>query len=102
MSPAISSRWARTDAEPMRTAHPLVDPHGVEQVETSLRTVHHRLGDGAVQRDRRAGRHPLEQPVERHDLRPIGLGRRRRLVVECGDRRLQLVAAESSGGERMP
>ena len=35
--------------------------------------------------------HPLEQPVEREDLRPVGVLARRRLVVHRGDRRLELV-----------
>ena len=45
-------------------------------VEAGGRAVHHRRGDRVVERHHRVVGHPLEQAVEREDLRPVGvLGR---------------------------
>ena len=85
--------------EPVRSAHPVVDGDRLEEVEAGAWPVHHRFGDGAVEGDGRARDHPLEEPVERHDLRPVGVGCRRCLVVHGGDGSLQLVRAERLAGE---
>ena len=46
------------------------------------------------------GRHPLEHPVQRRDLRPVGLVGRRSAGVQRGDRPLELVAADAASAER--
>ena len=67
-----------------------------QQIETGRRAVDHRHGDRVIQRDHRVVGHPLQQSVEREDLRPVGVGGPRGFVVDGGDRRLQLVGADRS------
>ena len=64
-----------------------VDP--VDQREARLRPFGHRDRDRAVQLDDRGGPPREQLPVERGDLRPVGLV----LEVERRDRRLELVRA---------
>ena len=93
-SPAISSRCARTAARRWWPASRSSASSVAEQVQPGLRAVDHRHRDGAVERDHRVRRDPLEQLVEREDLRPVGVLGARRLGVHGGDRRLELVRAE--------
>src|SRR5262249_26031122 len=62
-----------------------------QEVEPGLRALHHRDRDSVVEGDHRIGRDAFEQFVEREDLRPVCLLRTRRLVVNRGDGRLQLI-----------
>ena len=86
--------------EPVCSAQPVVDRDGGEQIEAGVRPVHHRLGDCTVEGDRRTGGRPPEESIELDDLRPVGVLRRRRLVVYGGDGRLQLVRAERLAGQQ--
>jgi hypothetical protein len=63
--------------------------------------VHHRDGDDAVEGDHRAGRDPVQQPVQPEDLPPVGALGSDRLVVQGGDRGLQLVGADRRAGQRL-
>ena len=62
--------------------------------------MHHRDGDRVVERHHRVVRHPLEQAVERQDLRPVRVLGARRLVVHGGNRRLQLIRADRAARQR--
>ena len=55
---------------------------GVKLVEGKLRAVHHRHGDGPVQRHHRVRRDTLQQVVQPEDLRPVGFVDVRGLVVD--------------------
>ena len=55
--------------------------------------MHHGERDGVVQDDHRVIGHSFEHAVEREDLAPVGVFDARRLVVNGGNRRLQLVRA---------
>ena len=61
----------------------------VDERESRARSLHHRHRRRAVERHDRRGLHPLEQLVEAHDLRPVGVLGARRLTVQRRDRRLQ-------------
>ena len=63
-----------------------------------------RLGHrhGVVRADHRARRPVVQHPVEGLDLRPVGVLGRAGLGVHCGDRRLQLIRADGSGGQKQP
>jgi hypothetical protein len=74
--------------------HAIIAVQGAQQVEACGGPVHHRERDGVVQRDHRVGGHAFHQPVEREDLRPVGVVCAGGLVVDGGDRGLQLVGAE--------
>ena len=76
--------------------HPVVRVERVEQGEPGTRAVHHRDRDRAVQRDHRVGRDAFEQVVEGEDLGPVGVAVARRLVVDRGDRGLDLVRADAA------
>ena len=100
MSAAISRRWARTDSNrwaPLtRSSIRIVESRsrpacGPCTIASATARFSVTVGPGATR---------LEQPIERQDLRPVGRCGGRCLVVERGDRRLQLVRAEASGGER--
>ena len=72
----------------------------VHHREAHLGSVGHRDGDREVELDDRGRVHPGEGRVERRDLRPVRVGRRRGLVVERRDRRLELIRAGPAGRER--
>ena len=88
-SPASSRRCPRTASTRWLSASRSSSPSRV--AEACVRAVDHRHGDGAVERDHRVGRGPLEEVVQRKDPCPVGLGGRRRPVVDRGDRGLDLV-----------
>jgi len=71
-----------------------------ELLETRLRAVDHRDGDEPVEGDHRSGRDALQHVVEPEDLPPVGVLEAGRLVVDGGDRRLQLVGADSVHRDR--
>ena len=71
-----------------------------EQCETRVGTVHHRRRDRVIERDDRIVGHALEHLVQREDLRPVGILGARRLVVDGGDRRLQLILANATLRQR--
>ena len=87
--------------EAVVVGHAIVVVERREQVEAGARAVDHRHRDRVVEGDHRVGRHALEQLVEREDLRPVGVLRGRRLVVDGGDRGLQLVGAERGARQRV-
>ena len=76
--------------------HPVVGVERVEQGEPGTRAVHHCDRDRTVQRDHRVGRDPLQQVVEGDDLGPVGVVVTRCLVVDRGDRGLDLVRADAA------
>ena len=71
-----------------------------EQLEPGRRAVHHRRGDGVVERHHRIVGHALEQAIQRQDLRPVGVLGARRFVVHGRDRGLQLIRADRPSGQR--
>lgn len=71
---------------------PGFDPgHALEECQTGGGTEHLGLGHGPVHPHDRAGCHPLQRPVEVHDLLPVGLGVGVRIPMEAGDGRLYLI-----------
>ena len=84
---------ARGQRRPVMLGQGIADP--VEDGQAGGRAVDHRRRDRPVDRHDRIAGHPLEDPVQRGDLRPVGVRGRRRRVVEGGDRRLQLVLADA-------
>jgi len=79
--------------QPVRGRDPLVRADVLKQLEADPRAVHHGGGHGVVERDNGvvAGLH--QHLVQRQDLRPVGFRGRGRLVVQGGDRRLDLIRA---------
>ena len=71
----------------------------VQQLEAGPRALHHRDRDGAVECDHRVGSDAFEERVEGEDLWPVGALRAGRLVVDCGDGRLELVGPERRLGK---
>ena len=71
-----------------------------EQLQACRRPMHHRRGDGAIERHHRVVRHLLEQPVERQDLRPVGVADVGGFVMDRGDRGLQLIGADRAARQR--
>ena len=63
------------------------------------RSVDHGDGDRVIQRDHRVVREPQQHLVQLHDLRPIGLLGARRLVVDGGDRGLELIGPDRPAWE---
>ena len=81
--------------------HPVVAGQGVQQLQACVRSPHHRHGQGAVQGGHRVGGDAVEQLVQGEDLRPVGLVRGGRFVVDRGDGRLDLVSAHWALGQRV-
>ena len=79
--------------EPVMPGDALVVLQRRQQLQPGLRAARHRQRDRVVERDHRVRRDPLEHAVQRDDLRPVGVLGARGLVVDGGDRRLQLVGA---------
>ena len=65
----------------------------IHELETALERTRHRDRHRAVERDHRRGMHARQDPVERGDLNPVGVGGRARLGVHRRDRRLEHVRA---------
>ena len=80
--------------EPVVSGHRSV--HRVKDRQARGRPLGHGGRDRAVEGHDGASRHLLEQAVQGEDLRPIGVGGRRRAVVDGRDRRLQLVLADAT------
>src|SRR5579859_6791811 len=84
--------------------YPFVGAECGEQFEAGVWAVHHGYGDRVVEPHDRVVGELHQQLVERHDLWPVGCTGGWCLVVDRGDRRLQLVwasrtAAEHAGDE---
>ena len=97
-SPSSSCRWARTASSrgwsgsrgstSATTASPAAGP------------LDHAHGDGLVERDDRVAGDPLEELVQRRDVRPVGGGCVGGSVVHGGDRGLELVLPHATGADR--
>jgi hypothetical protein len=85
--------------QPMVTRYPLVAVQGCEQVQPRVRSLNHRHCQRAVQGGHRVRRDAVEELVQRQNLRPVGLLRTGRFVVDGGDGRLELVGAHGSVGQ---
>jgi hypothetical protein len=83
----------------MVTRYPLVAVQGCEQVQPRVRSLNHRHCQRAVQGGHRVRRDAVEELVQRQNLRPVGLLRTGRFVVDGGDGRLELVGAHGSVGQ---
>jgi hypothetical protein len=68
--------------------------------ERGLRSIDHRYRDRPVERDDGSRPDPQQLPVEREDLRPVGLRVARGLRVERGDGGLQCETSRRTGAER--
>ena len=79
---------------------PVVAVQGGQQLQPGQRPPHHGHGHGVVEGHHRAGRDPLQQLVQDQDLPPVRVLGPRRLVVDGGDGRLELVGAERRPGQR--
>ena len=79
-------RAHRVDA--IVAGQPLISVERLQQIEPGARPVHHPRGDGVIERDHRVVRHPLQQAIERQDLRPVGVVGRLGFVMHRRDRRL--------------
>ena len=91
MSPAISRRWpGRPRADSARYKR---NSSTLSRIARPAGPVGHRHGHRAVERDHRVAGHPLQQPVQRRDLRPVRVLGAGGPVVDRGDRRLELVLA---------
>ncbi len=62
-----------------------------QRLESDQRPAHHGEGDDPVESRHRSRRQALQQLIQGEDLGPIGVRGAGRLVVEGGDRRLQLI-----------
>ena len=82
--------------EAVTVGHPLVGVEGAEQGERGSGSVDVRQGDGAAERDDRSGGDGGQDVVQGEDLRPVGGLGGRGLVVQRGDRGLELVRAAGS------
>ena len=74
-------------------AEPISDP--VEHAQPGLRPFDHRNGNRPIEHHHGIARHVLQTGVKRFDRRPVGVGGDKCLIVDCGNRRLQLVLADS-------
>ena len=72
---------------------PGVGAETLEQLEAGSGPGHHAHGDGMVESDDRVVVQAEQDAVEGDDLGPVGRLGALRLVVERGDRRLELVRA---------
>src|SRR5262249_58688496 len=72
---------------------------GAERGEPGPGSVNVGQGDGAAERDDRPGGDGGEDVVEGEDLRPVGGPGGGALVVQRGDRGLELVGADGAGAE---
>ena len=97
MSPAISSRCARTAS---KRWFPRVASTPSEDREARRGPVRHARGDRPVERHDRVVGHPFQEPVQRQDLGPLGVGCARRPVVDGGDGGLELVLADAATADR--
>ena len=75
---------------------------GVDQGQTHRRTVAHRHGHGAIQRNHRRRRDLRESVVQADDLRPVCRGRVDRPRMHCRDRGLGRPAASTTPFPPMP
>jgi hypothetical protein len=71
--------------QPVLASKSIIGIQSFQQVEPSARTLHHRDGYGAIERNCRAGCDLLDQFVQREYLRPVGVLSLCRLVVESRD-----------------
>ena len=85
--------------EAMGVGQPLVSVERAEQGESGPGSVDVGEGDGAAERHYRPGGDGGEDVVECEDLRPVGDRRAGGLVVQRGDRGLELVRADRAGAE---
>src|SRR2546427_762652 len=69
--------------------------------EPGLWTLAHGDGDDAIEGDHWSGRAAAEQLVQTKDLTPVGVLVTGRLVVNRGDRGLELVRTDRRAGERL-
>jgi len=67
--------------------------NGVDQMQCSLWAIDFRYGDGAIERNNRAGRNLHQLIVKRKYLSPIGVCSRWRVAVHRIDGRLKLIRA---------
>ena len=86
--------------QPVVPGHSLIRLECRDNLEAGRGPAHHGHGHRAVEGRERVRRGEFQQVVEPEDLRPVGVGHRRGLVVDGGDGRLQLVGTDLAARQR--